>query len=86
MKINTNVKNNVILYRFEKPWMYKGATIFSILALVACLAMSDTVYLILCKDLFNPEKDLLTRLKAHLLPLGVIIIGIVCGKINFYRS
>ncbi|OXU29312.1 hypothetical protein TSAR_014722 [Trichomalopsis sarcophagae] len=61
LKVNTKVQNNVMLYRFEKPYLYKGALIFAGVALVGCVTMVDNVYLILCKNLWNPDKPLLTR-------------------------
>ncbi|KAL7305724.1 hypothetical protein TKK_0001977 [Trichogramma kaykai] len=81
LKVNTKVLNNVMLYRFEKPFMFKAAAAFGILTCIGCLTMADTIYLVLCKDLFNPEKDLWTRLKAHVLPLAGISIGVICGPL-----
>lgn len=82
LNINTKVINNVMLYRFEKPWMYKIAAGFAIFALVGCLAMADNVYLILCKDLFNSNIDWGVRLRDHFLPVAAIGIGLVAGKNN----
>lgn len=86
LNINTNVVNNVILYRYEKPWMYKIASGFAIFALIGCLTMADNVYLILCKDLFNSNIDWGVRVKEHFLPLAAILIGVLAGKkyINFF--
>lgn len=71
-----------MLYRNEKPYVYKCAFVFGILGLVGCLAMADNVYLILCKDLFNGAIPLFERLKNHALPLAAVLTGVVAGKIN----
>ncbi|XP_031780781.1 uncharacterized protein LOC100678230 [Nasonia vitripennis] len=84
LKVNTKVQNNVMLYRFEKPYLYKGALIFGGVALVGCLAMADNVFLILCKNLWNPDKPLLTRLYEHALPLAFIAVGCIAGPAIFY--
>ena len=83
LQINTNIKNNVILYRYERPYMYKFATAFGVLSLIGCLTMADSVYNILCKNLLNPNEDLMTNLVAHALPLGAIAVGILAGKFYF---
>lgn len=87
LTVNTNVLNNVMLYRYEKPWMYKIASLFAIFALIGCLTMADNVYLTLCKDLFNSNIDLNTRIKNHFLPVSAILIGLLAGKIfQFYSN
>ncbi|XP_058807562.1 transmembrane protein 223 [Phymastichus coffea] len=78
---NIKVKNNVMLYRFEKPYMFKLATVFAVFAFVGCFAMADIVYKVLCKDLWNSEKALRTRLIEHLLPISAVITGVAGGPI-----
>lgn len=84
LKVKTNVKNNVMLYRFEKPYMYKCGIVFAGAVLIGCLAMADNVFMILCKGMFDKNKDLLTRIMEHLLPLSFVVIGLVAGKHIFY--
>jgi len=81
LKINTNVKNNVMLYRFERDVLMRGALLFSVIALVTCLFMADNVYLILCQDLFNNNIPLKERLYDHIFPLAAITIGISAGPL-----
>lgn len=80
LRVNTNVKNNVMLYRYNSDTLMRGAMIFAILATLGCLFMADNVYMILCKDLFNKTIPLKQRLWEHIFPLSAIVIGILAGN------
>ena len=78
--INTKITNNVILFRYDKPWVYKVAFGFGCFATLSLLAMADLVYKALCTNLFNSAIDWKARLYAHAIPLTAIAIGVFGGK------
>ncbi|XP_014213361.1 transmembrane protein 223 [Copidosoma floridanum] len=81
LRINTKIKNNVMLYRLEKDIFIRGSLLFGIVAMIGCLFMADSVYMVLCKDLFNPTIPWKTRLYDNIFPVSAVIIGILAGPL-----
>ncbi|XP_011504551.1 PREDICTED: transmembrane protein 223-like [Ceratosolen solmsi marchali] len=84
LSYNIKVENNVMLYKYENPWMFKISVVCAVLVFLGSLSMIDNVYLILCKDLFHEDKNLLTRLREHIFPLSLIAVGVLsCPVVLF---
>ncbi|KAJ8669718.1 hypothetical protein QAD02_000977 [Eretmocerus hayati] len=79
--INTNVLNNVILYRFEKTLRFKLAAVFAVMTLLGCWFMVDNVYMLMCRGLFDHERDLMQRIREHTWPITAMVIGGLGGPL-----
>jgi hypothetical protein len=81
LSYNTNVKNNVLLYKYERPWAYKLAFAFGIVTLFGCFCIANNIYIICFKQFFNTDVALKTRLYDHIFPMLMIVTALIGGKI-----
>ncbi|XP_015590821.1 transmembrane protein 223 [Cephus cinctus] len=81
-EVNTNVANNVILYKFEKDRFHKLLTIFGFSQLFGWLTISYYIYISYCKNLFETE-NWIDHVKENPVRFFLLVSSTMLGVLSY---
>lgn len=79
LDVNTNVQNNVLVYKFNRELLCKGAFFLGMVCMLGLLSMADNVYRVYIKQQ-NKALPLKDRLIKFAIPATAVFIGLTCGE------
>lgn len=83
LDVNTNVRNNVILYKNENDRYFRNMRIFAIGQLFGWSVLALYTYTPDFLDIFTTDIKLKEFLKKHLFRLPTFVFSIFAGKTHF---
>jgi len=86
LDVNTNVQNNVILYKFEKNVYFRNIQIFGVGQLFGWALLAFYTYKPSFWDIFNTDIKFKEYLVNHVFWLGTFLFSIFIGKNHLLYS
>lgn len=80
LDVNTNVQNNVILYKYEGSTYIRNLRIFGVVQLFCCLVLAFYSYTPSFWDIYKTDINLKEYLLNHMLRIGIFFFVIMTGK------
>jgi len=84
LEVNTNVRNNVILYKNECDRYFRNIKIIAIGQLLGWTMLAFCTYTSAFFDIFTTDIKLKEFVKQHAFRLIIFVFSIFAGKISFY--